>query len=135
MAQQIISDLKKIADPEYIAVHEHFGIKAKKALGLRIPQLRAYAKKYKNNHELALQLWKSDIHEVKILAIFIADPKQVTEALTPREPEFEKRTGYSLMCYLAVHDKKAKDEKISAFFPLIEWGADDDRNFVKKAVN
>ena len=56
MVQQIISDLQKIADPKYIAAHEHFGIKAKKALGLRIPQLRACAKKHKKNHELALQL-------------------------------------------------------------------------------
>ncbi len=52
-----------------------------------------------------------------------------------REPEFERRAGFSLMAYLAVHDKKAPDEKLAAFFPLIEKHSDDDRNFVKKAVN
>lgn len=52
-----------------------------------------------------------------------------------RKPEFIKRAGFSLMAYLAVHDKKADDDKLTAFFPLIEKHADDDRNFVKKAVN
>lgn len=48
-----------------------------------------------------------------------------------REPEFERRAGFALMACYAWHDKKAPDEKISAFFPLIEKR----RNFVKKAVN
>jgi 3-methyladenine DNA glycosylase AlkD len=52
-----------------------------------------------------------------------------------KKPEFIKRAGFSLMAYLAVHDKKVEDEKLAAFFPLIEKHADDDRNFVKKAVN
>jgi len=52
-----------------------------------------------------------------------------------RKPEFEKRAGFSLMAYLAVHDKKASDEQLAAFLPVIEKHADDGRNFVKKAVN
>lgn len=52
-----------------------------------------------------------------------------------REAEFEKRAAFSLMAYLAVHDKKAPDEKLIAFFPLLERYSDDNRNFVKKAVN
>ncbi len=52
-----------------------------------------------------------------------------------REPEFEKRAGFSMMAYLAVHDKKAPDEKLAAFLPVIETHAGDGRNFVKKAVN
>jgi 3-methyladenine DNA glycosylase AlkD len=52
-----------------------------------------------------------------------------------REPEFEKRAGFSMMAYLAVHDKKAPDDKLAAFLPVIENHAYDGRNFVKKAVN
>lgn len=52
-----------------------------------------------------------------------------------RKPEFIKRAGFSLMAYLAVHDKKADDAKLAVFFPLIEKHSDDDRNFVRKAVN
>jgi 3-methyladenine DNA glycosylase AlkD len=52
-----------------------------------------------------------------------------------KKPEYIKRAGFSMMAYLAVHDKKAPDEKLAAFLPLIEKHSDDDRNFVKKAVN
>jgi 3-methyladenine DNA glycosylase AlkD len=52
-----------------------------------------------------------------------------------RDPEFVKRAGFSLMAYLAVHDKKAADEKIARFLPVIEKHSGDERNFVKKAVN
>jgi hypothetical protein len=52
-----------------------------------------------------------------------------------RRAEFEKRAAFALMASLAVHDKKAPDDKIAALLPLLEGHSDDDRNFVKKAVN
>lgn len=52
-----------------------------------------------------------------------------------KDREFIKRAGFSLIAYLAVHDKKAPDDKLAELLPLIEKNADDDRNFVKKAVN
>lgn len=52
-----------------------------------------------------------------------------------REPEFEKRAGFALMAALAVKDKAASDDDFLQLLPLIEAEADDDRNFVKKAVN
>jgi len=52
-----------------------------------------------------------------------------------RDEEFVKRAAFSLIAYLAVHDKKASDEKLAAFLPVIENHSDDDRNFVRKAVN
>ena len=39
------------------------------------------------------------------------------------------------MAYLAVHDKKAADERFLPFLPIIKREAADNRNFVKKAVN
>jgi 3-methyladenine DNA glycosylase AlkD len=52
-----------------------------------------------------------------------------------RQEEYVKRAGFVLMATLAVHDKKAEDEKFLEFFPLIKKEAVDERNFVKKAVN
>lgn len=52
-----------------------------------------------------------------------------------REPEFEKRAGFSMMAYLAVHDKKASDATLAEFLPILEKHAYDGRNFVRKAVN
>jgi len=49
--------------------------------------------------------------------------------------EFVKRTAFTLMCCLAVHDKKMEDKKFTKFFPIIKKAATDERNFVKKAVN
>ena len=52
-----------------------------------------------------------------------------------RKEEFVKRAGFVLMAALAVHDKKAPDKKFLPFFKVIKHHADDERNFVKKAVN
>jgi 3-methyladenine DNA glycosylase AlkD len=52
-----------------------------------------------------------------------------------REQEWVKRGGFTLMAGLAVHDKAATDRAFTKLLPLIERGACDDRNFVKKAVN
>jgi len=49
--------------------------------------------------------------------------------------EFIKRAGFALMASLVAHDKSARDLQFLALLPLIEEGARDERNFVKKAVN
>lgn len=49
--------------------------------------------------------------------------------------EYVKRAGFVMMAVLAVHDKRADDGRFLAFLPMIRKGADDERNFVKKAVN
>jgi 3-methyladenine DNA glycosylase AlkD len=51
------------------------------------------------------------------------------------EPEYERRTAFALLAMLAVHDKKAPDEKFLNLFPIIELYTFDNRNFVRKAVN
>jgi 3-methyladenine DNA glycosylase AlkD len=56
-------------------------------------------------------------------------------AFSRRKEEFVKRAGFVLMAEYAVHNKKAEDDVFLAFLPLIEKEADDERNFVKKAVN
>jgi 3-methyladenine DNA glycosylase AlkD len=52
-----------------------------------------------------------------------------------KEDEFIKRAGIVLIAWLAVHDKKAADEKIAEFLPILEQKSDDERNFIRKAVN
>jgi 3-methyladenine DNA glycosylase AlkD len=68
--------------------------------------------------------------------LFIQTPYAWKKAVewTRRKAEFEKRAGFALMAHLASHAKNAPDERFLAFFPLIER-ADDDRNFVRKAVS
>ena len=57
------------------------------------------------------------------------------EEWSSRQEEFVKRAGFVLMAALAVHDKKAPDEKLTVFLPLILRESTDERNFVRKAVN
>ena len=52
-----------------------------------------------------------------------------------RGEEFVKRAGFVLMAALSVHDKEAKDSAFTKFLPVIKRKAQDERNFVKKAVN
>ena len=54
-------------------------------------------------------------------------------AESPRE--LVKRGGFVLMACLALHDKTAPDRKFLSFLPLIERGARDERNLVKKGVS
>ncbi len=56
-------------------------------------------------------------------------------AWTKRKEEFQKRGGFALAAYLAYRDKSANDGKYLSFLKVIEREADDDRNFVRKAVN
>lgn len=48
------------------------------------------------------------------------------------DDEFVKRTAFSLIAVLAVHEKDSNFEK---YFEIIKEGSKDDRNFVKKSVN
>jgi 3-methyladenine DNA glycosylase AlkD len=52
-----------------------------------------------------------------------------------KKREFEKRAGFALMASIAGHDKKAPDALFLEGLDLIAVAADDERNFVKKAVN
>ncbi|MDQ7833363.1 MAG: DNA alkylation repair protein [Desulfovibrionaceae bacterium] len=147
-----------------------YGINVAQAAGVSVAFVRGIRKETGQDHELALALWDTGLHEVRLLACLTADPVQVDDALlekwvadldswdicdmftnnlvrkTPlahdkarewagRPEEFVRRAGFSLMASLAVHDKKASDERFLGYLGLVEAAACDGRNFVKKAVN
>lgn len=173
-AEQIVEKLQSLENPENAAGMKRFGITAKKTFGVSAPVLKNLAKEIKkptaDRHSLALELWKTEFHEARIIAYLIDDPKRVSEKQmdewandfdnwaicdgacghlfcktgfayeksfewSASEKEFVKRAGLVLPAWLAVHDKKASDEKIAGFLPLLEKHAGDERNFIKKAVN
>ena len=77
--EEIIKELKKQGSERNRQGMARFGINPKYALGVNIPVLRKLAKKIGKNHKLALELWKTKIHEVRILASMIEDYNKVTE--------------------------------------------------------
>lgn len=54
------------------------GIVYKVNYGVSIPELREIAQQYVGDHDLALELFKEDIRECKIIASLIDDPAKVT---------------------------------------------------------
>jgi len=71
--------LKSLSNPKAVAGMVRFGINSKNTYGVSVPNLRDIAKKIGVNHKLAQQLWLSGIHEARILASMIDDPKKVTK--------------------------------------------------------
>ncbi|MCX5646898.1 MAG: DNA alkylation repair protein [Phycisphaerae bacterium] len=167
---RILTRLKSLGDPKAVEGMARFGVHVANALGVSAPNLRRLAKEIGKNHALAGRLWRTGIHDARILAALIDDPAKVTVSQmerwakdfdswavgdtacgclfdktlyawdkavewTERGEEYVKRAGFVLMASLAIHDKKASDERFEAFFPYIVAHATDERNFVKKAVN
>jgi len=69
------------------------------------------------------------------LFVFAAPAWKKAFEWTRRKKEFEKRAGFALAAFLAVHDKLAAETNYKKFLRVIEREAWDDRNFVRKAVN
>ena len=68
------------ASPKDLAGLARYGIKTDNAYGVRIPALRALAKRVRPNHALALELWATGIHDACNLAPMIDDPAKVSRA-------------------------------------------------------
>jgi 3-methyladenine DNA glycosylase AlkD len=75
---EVISLLKQKSNPAYLAGMKRFGIENTKALGIPVPELRKLARVIKTDHALALKLWKTGLHEARILASMIDDPVLVS---------------------------------------------------------
>lgn len=167
---KILKRLKSMSNKENVAGMARFGISPKNTYGISIPNLRRIAKELGRDHLLALQLWRSGIHEARILASMIDDPQKVTSpqmerwvkdfdswdvcdqccsnlfdktslartkavAWSSRKEEFVKRAAFALMAAMAAHDKTEDDARFKRFLKIIIVQSDDERNFVKKAVN
>jgi 3-methyladenine DNA glycosylase AlkD len=78
-AQQVLSRLKKLGDPKNVEGMARYGINSKNTYGVPVPVLRSIAKEIGRDHKLAAELWKSDVHEARIVAPLIEDPARVTE--------------------------------------------------------
>ena len=74
----VVDELRSVADPSRKPGMARVGITVDRALGVSIPQLRRIARAHRGDHDLALGLWATEIHEARILASMVDDPHQVT---------------------------------------------------------
>jgi 3-methyladenine DNA glycosylase AlkD len=104
-----------------------FGINPDRALGVRVPDLRRLSKEIGTDHRLALALWKTGLHEARILASMVDDPAAVTEAqMESWVGDFDSWDLCDQCC------GNLFDKTPFAFVKAIEW-ATRDEEFPKRA--
>lgn len=74
---EVLSWLKENADERGITHWTKRDSKLK-SYGIGLTRLRAYAKQLGRDHQLARELWKSDVYDAKVVGLLIDDPKQMT---------------------------------------------------------
>lgn len=166
----ILSWLREHGSAEALSGMARYGIPDERAFGIPMRVMKAYAKELGTNHRLALSLWDTGWYEARTVAVFIADPAELTReemdrwaadfdswaicdtacfhlfdrtdsawSSVPRwaktEAEFNKRAAFALLWGLSVHDKASGDEPFLEALRWIDEGAQDERLYVKKAVD
>jgi 3-methyladenine DNA glycosylase AlkD len=76
---EVMQRLKSLSDPEAVKGMARFGINPENTYGVSVPNLRKLAKEVGRDHALAQELWASGVHEARILASMVDEPKLVTE--------------------------------------------------------
>jgi 3-methyladenine DNA glycosylase AlkD len=168
--RRALAELARHGDQRNVEGMARFGIRTKQVYGVSKPKLDQLARAIGTDHALGLKLWKTGIHDARLLGMLVSEAKSVTSAQmdqwvrdfdnwdvcdgtcchlfvdakpawkkafswTSREKEFEKRAGFALAAFLAIHDRAAGDAPFLKFMKVIEREAWDERNFVRKAVN
>jgi 3-methyladenine DNA glycosylase AlkD len=77
---EAIRRLRALAVPERRAGMARYGISTETALGVTMAELRSLAREVGRDHELALALWETGIHEARLLATLVDEPARTTEA-------------------------------------------------------
>lgn len=74
----MLRSLRAMADPARLEGMARYGIDTRRALGVTVTELRAFARTLGRDHELAAALWDSGVHEARILATIVDDPALVS---------------------------------------------------------
>jgi 3-methyladenine DNA glycosylase AlkD len=75
-----LRELRALGEQRNVDGMARFGIRAKIAYGVAKPAMDTLARKIGRDHELALQLWATGVHDARILAGMIDEPGRVTAA-------------------------------------------------------
>ena len=125
--EDIITKIKSLYNPEAVAGMARFGINPNNNYGVSVIELRKMAKVIGTDHDLAIQLWQSCIHEARILACLIDVPNLVTEGQIDNwVMDFDSWDICDQCCNNLFHKTQYAHQKV------FEWSASYEE-FVKRA--
>ena len=124
---ETIERLKSMTNPVNVTGMARFGINPKNTLGISVKDLRKIAKEIGHNHEMALGLWHSGIHEARIIAGLVDTAKSVTEEQMESWVRDIDSWDVCDLCCMNLFRKTR-----FAYRKAIEWSAREEE-FVKRA--
>jgi 3-methyladenine DNA glycosylase AlkD len=123
----VLRQLKLLSNAENVAGMARFSINPKNNYGISIPNLRRIAKELGTDHVLALQLWKSEVREARILASMIDIPQRVSsEQMDLWANDFDSWDVCDQCC------SNLFDKTTHAYTKAVEWSSSR-KEFVKRA--
>ena len=78
--ENIVDRLRALGSAEARDGMAGYGIDTGRAFGVPVSTLRPMAREIGHDHELAERLWESGLHEARLLATMIGDPRRMSEA-------------------------------------------------------
>ncbi len=127
-ASAVLAELKALGSEAGRAGMARFGISIANAYGVSMTAMRPLERRLRRNHDLALELWTTGIHEARVLAALIDDPKRATAAqLDAWAADFDSWD----LCDQACMKLFARTPYVAA--KVTEW-AEDEREFVRRAA-
>jgi len=123
----ILNKLKSLSNPKAVEGMARYGINPENTYGISIPNLRKIARETGKNHALAQELWASGIHEARILASMIDDPKMATEEQLESWVKDFDSWDVCDQCCMNLFKKTGL-----AYRKAVEW-SESDEEFVKRA--
>lgn len=126
--EQAVAELRARASQENREGMARFGIATDAALGVSMRDIRAVARAIRHDHDLAVGLWRTGIHEARILACLVDRPQWVTsDQMEDWVGDFDSWDLCDQVCGNLFDRTPHAHEKIVA------WAADS-REFVKRAA-
>lgn len=84
MLENVLNQMRAVADPSRLEGMAGFGMETTNRLGLNVPQLRKLARGIGKNQPLAEELWDTGIKDARILAALIGDPQSISRSTMDR---------------------------------------------------
>ncbi|MEL6689607.1 MAG: DNA alkylation repair protein [Pseudomonadota bacterium] len=113
---EVLDWLKAQGSGAHRASLARFNIPDRNMLGVPMGPMKAQAKKWGRNHDVALELWPSGIYEARIVAAHIADPDQVDGALMDRWTEdFDNWAICDTCCFTLFAKAPPRWEKVPVY--------------------